>query len=229
MKNLKSKMLCFGVVFTTFSIAQSAFAIRAIQDRFIKHYDAQIPEGEIKLKDGPLDSCATCHQPVIDQALNYYGLALKNNLLNFAALEADALDSDKDRVSNVDEILRDHSNPGSHAKDENNFVFTVCNKKVKQYYPDICKSSIIMPDVLFPHTKHVDDFGLGCSDCHYAGAFEKKQFDNITMNNNTRFMGHEECSDCHRISRNDPPLYPKTEAENEIHGNSCERCHSVSE
>ncbi len=96
MKRLFAALTVFGVAFGMLAISNTALAKNSIMDDFTATYGTS------------LASCSTCHTGSIP-ALNPYGSDLLANGLSFTAVEG--LDSDRDGVSNLQEI-RNGTNPG---------------------------------------------------------------------------------------------------------------------
>ena len=152
--------------------ANTVFATPSLLTAFISEYPAN--------REGELDSCATCHMPVIKDFLNNYGIAVRDNRLDFKKFEK--IDSDGDGKSNLQEINA-QSFPGSQAAYVEYFVFT--NKK---------------GNVDFNHEMHViEDSYLSkgkCSNCHGVGKFPKFFNDNVLA----RKEAHRICWKCHKTS-----------------------------
>jgi hypothetical protein len=90
------KMFAFALVSIVF--ATNAGATMNVLKAFKAKYPAAVE----------VSKCAVCHEP--DKKLNVYGLDLEKNNSDFAAVEA--LDSDGDGVTNLDEITK-NSFPGN--------------------------------------------------------------------------------------------------------------------
>ncbi len=145
------------------------------------------------LRATKLDSCSTCHMPIVSDSLNSYGLALKNvrenGEIDFKATEG--LDSDGDTKSNLDE-LKNKSAPGSQADQAEYFVFTNTKGRVH-----------------FNHETHVASksyLSAGvCGNCHatkdsnVTDLFQKKFDDSISL----RTEAHKICLGCHKTSGNE--------------------------
>jgi hypothetical protein len=76
------------------SMGLAANASAAMSD--LKAFKAKYPTA------AEISKCAVCHEP--DKKLNVYGLDLQKNNKDFALIEA--LDSDGDGVTNLDEITK---------------------------------------------------------------------------------------------------------------------------
>ena len=149
-----------------------AFATPGIMKKFIGIY----PE----IKDSQLASCRTCHMPAGEDFLNSYGVALKENLLDFSAVEG--LDVDGDGASNIEEIQASQL-PGSQAQQDEVFVFT--NR---------------IGSITFNHEKHslakaYLSEGV-CSNCHSDDTFPRKFDDNVYWQK----IAHPLCKGCHKES-----------------------------
>ncbi len=162
-----------------FLSSNSAYALPSIQTAFISRYPA--------LRDTPLQSCTTCHMPVKKEFLNGYGLALKEARMNFEEIED--LDSDGDKISNIDEI-NDESFPGSRATAPEYFIFHV-NFSDKD--PELGK-------VHFNHEMHVIKGSFlskgRCKNCHGKNLFPKEFNDDVSI----RPLAHQICWRCHETS-----------------------------
>ncbi len=130
-----------------------------------------------------LADCRTCHMPVQENFLNSYSFALKNNRLDFEAIEQ--VDSDGDGVSNIDEILTKQL-PGSHAQANEVFLFT--NR---------------IGSITFNHENHsLAEQYLSegnCENCHSANNFPKIFDDNLSWQK----IAHSICKECHNNSDNE--------------------------
>ncbi len=149
-----------------------AFATPGVLKRFTAQYPSAI--------DSQLDSCRTCHLPAINNCLNSYAAALKENTLAFEKVEN--LDSDGDGVNNIDEIMKLQL-PGSQAGPDELFLFT--NR---------------MGIITFNHEKHsLDPMYLSngkCDNCHTEELFPRMFDDTKSWQN----ISHKVCKDCHRSS-----------------------------
>lgn len=143
-----------------------------IMNKFISIY----PE----TKDSQLASCRTCHLPAEKDCLNQYALSLRDNTLDFKAIEDS--DADGDGSSNIEEI-RNGQLPGSQAMADEVFVFT--NR---------------IGAITFNHEKHslAPEYisGGNCANCHNPDAFPRK-FDNTQS---WQKIAHPLCKGCHRES-----------------------------
>ncbi len=157
-----------AVVLTVF-LSGTTFAMKGVQNRFISQYpDAAGTE---------LDTCETCHSPVVKDFLNQYGLDLRNNNMNFLAVEK--MDSDRDGMANGEEIFGKLL-PGSQSKSSGVFYFT--NR---------------MGNVTFDHDSHIDTYTRGlCVSCHQEFTFPKF-FDDKTLVMDT---AHDVCKTCHETN-----------------------------
>ena len=149
-----------------------AFATPGIMKKFIAMY----PE----TKGSQLASCRTCHMPAEKDFLNSYGIALRENLLDFSAVEIQ--DADSDGISNIEEIQASQL-PGSQAQQDEVFVFT--NR---------------IGAITFNHEKHsLDKAYLSegvCSNCHSDDTFPRKFDDNVYWQK----IAHPLCKGCHKES-----------------------------
>ena len=145
-----------------------------------------------------LNSCTTCHMPVVKDFLNTYGLMMRdkkvNGEINLKSLEQ--LDSDNDGKKNIDEI-KNKSFPGSQADYPEYFVFN--NTK---------------GEVHFNHEMHIAATSYlsngVCTSCHNnslstnpTGSNEQlfqKRFDDVIS---LRTEAHRICITCHKASGNE--------------------------
>ena len=139
------------------------------------------------IRQSQLDSCTTCHMPVVKGFLNEYGLALQEATMKFEQVEG--LDSDGDGRTNLEEI-QDHTFPGSQATFPEYFIFHVPFSKKD---PELGK-------VHFNHEMHVlkESFlSKGrCANCHSEGLFPKRYDDTESV----RPLAHTVCWRCHETS-----------------------------
>jgi hypothetical protein len=172
--------------------ADLAWATPSVQTAFIANY----PE----LRETQVDSCGTCHMPVIKDTLNDYGLNLREAKMNFREIEE--LDSDQDGRTNIEEI-REASFPGSQAAYPEYYVFHV---KFSASDPELGK-------VHFNHEMHVvkESFLSSgrCDTCHSQELFPMRFDDNVSV----RHLSHQVCWRCHETSGS--KLAPK----------NCTSCH----
>lgn len=175
-------------------IKSSAFAINSIQQDFILNYGLST--------ESVLNNCSTCHSPALHGFLNDYGNDLKNNNMDFSVIEA--LDSDKDGTSNLEEIS-EGSWPGSFMRENGDFIYT--KTRFAQH-------------VKFNHREHVGKSlkrGEGCDACHIPEI--PKYYTDSTVprpETNVPNIFHKQCRDgCHRTA---------LEAERQ---GQCALCHSV--
>ena len=142
----------------------------------LKMFLAKYPASE----GSQLASCRTCHLPAVENCLNSYAIALKENGLDFSIIEK--IDSDGDTLSNIDEINAKQL-PGSQAQADEVFVFT--NR---------------MGAITFNHEKHSlapPYLSKGkCDNCHNENAFPRR-FDN---NMSWQPIAHPLCKGCHNES-----------------------------
>lgn len=162
-----------------FLAEDSAYATPSLQTAFISQYPG--------LRDTPLQSCTTCHMPAKKDFLNGYGLALKDAKMSFEEIEE--LDSDGDKISNIDEI-NDESYPGSHALSPEYYIFHV---KFSDKDPELGK-------VHFNHEMHVIKESFlskgRCANCHGKNLFPKEFNDTVSI----RHLAHQVCWRCHETS-----------------------------
>jgi len=152
----------------------TVFSMPSLQTLFVSEYPSTY--------NRRLDSCATCHMPIVKDFLNGYGLALKQSKINFKRIEK--LDSDNDGKPNIEEIMN-FTFPGSQVNDDpENFIFTTATKG----------------EIYFAHEMHVSADGYGikgdCSKCHSPDMFPKKFDDTISV----RSKAHAICWKCHKKS-----------------------------
>jgi len=140
-----------------------------------------------QLRDTPLQSCTTCHMPVKADCLNSYGIALRDAKMNFTEIEK--LDSDGDKVSNIDEI-ENESFPGSQATAPEYYIFHV---NFSEDDPELGK-------VHFNHEMHVIKESFlsqgRCKNCHGKNLFPKEFNDSVSV----RELAHQVCWRCHETS-----------------------------
>jgi len=145
----------------------------------MKHFTAHYPQSE----NSQLASCRTCHMPVVEDCLNSYAISLRDNSLDFAAVENQ--DADGDGVSNIEEI-REKKLPGSQAQKDEIFIFT--NR---------------IGTVIFNHEKHSlarEYMSEGrCANCHSEDAFPRKFDDTLSW----QPVAHPLCKGCHKKSERD--------------------------
>ena len=166
------KILMRTIVTLALFIPTLAFATPGIMKKFIAMY----PE----ITDSQLASCRTCHMPAEKDFLNSYGIALRENLLDFSAVEAQ--DVDGDGAGNIEEIQALQL-PGSQAQQDEVFVFT--NR---------------IGAITFNHEKHslakeYQSEGV-CSNCHSDDTFPRKFDDNVYWQK----IAHPLCKGCHKKS-----------------------------
>jgi len=149
-----------------------SFATPGIMKQFIARY----PDTE----ESQLASCRTCHLPALENCLNSYAQLLKENGLDFSAIEQ--TDADADGIVNIDEI-RVHQLPGSQAQADEIFLFT--NR---------------IGAITFNHEKHsLADSYLSkgkCVNCHGPETFPRKFDDNEPW----QPIAHPLCKGCHKES-----------------------------
>ena len=168
MKNvLKISIFVLGLVVPTLT-----FATPGILKMFISKYPDTIKS--------QLADCRTCHLPAEKNNLNSYALSLKENALDFSAVEDD--DADGDSLSNIDEIKMLQL-PGSQAQKDEVFVF---NNRIGA--------------ITFNHEKHslakaYLSEGV-CSNCHSDDTFPRKFDDNVYWQK----IAHPLCKGCHKKS-----------------------------
>jgi hypothetical protein len=142
----------------------------------MKKFIARYPDTE----ESQLASCRTCHLPALENCLNSYAQLLKENRLDFRAIEQ--TDADADGVVNIDEI-RAHQLPGSQAQADEIFLFT--NR---------------IGAITFNHEKHsLADSYLSkgkCANCHGPETFPRKFDDNEPW----QPIAHPLCKGCHKES-----------------------------
>ena len=159
-------------------VISNIYATPSLKTSFIGEYPS--------LRETKLDSCTTCHMPVVKDFLNQYGLDLKQSKINFKAIEGK--DSDGDGTTNIQE-LNGSGFPGSFANFPEYFIFT--NKK---------------GDIHFNHESHVagDSYVSkgNCKNCHDPTGTENselfpRRFDDRILIKST---AHRVCWKCHRES-----------------------------
>jgi hypothetical protein len=153
-----------------------ASATFGLQKLFTAHYPS--------VAKTQLDSCTTCHTPVVKDSLNSYGLALRTAALAFEAIEE--ADSDSDGKSNFNEI-QSLGLPGSQATPDELFIIT--NKR---------------GTINFDHGKHSigQEYLLTdgkCASCHGPDRFPKLFNDAESM----KELAHGLCLGCHKESNKD--------------------------
>ena len=168
---MKSKMAAILLI-TVLFFPSPSLATPGILKMFLGKYPAA--EGS------QLANCRTCHMPVIENFLNSYAIALKENGLDFGAIEE--IDSDGDAASNIAEIEAKQL-PGSQAQADEVFVFT----------------NRIGP-ITFNHEKHSlapPYLSEGkCDNCHNEEAFPRRFDDTVTW----QPIAHPVCKGCHKES-----------------------------
>ena len=154
-------------------------ATPGLQTAFVSQYP--------HLRETQANSCVTCHMPVVKDALNDYGLDLREAKINFR--EVEELDSDQDGRTNIEEI-EDASFPGSQAAYPEYYVFHV---KFSETDPELGK-------VHFNHEMHtIKESFLSagrCDNCHGKDLFPMRFDDNVPV----RHLGHQVCWRCHETS-----------------------------
>ena len=162
-----------------FLLGDSAYATPSLQTAFIAQYPS--------LRDTPLQSCTTCHMPVKKDCLNGYGLALKDAKMSFKEIEE--LDSDGDKISNIEEI-NDESYPGSRATSPEYYIFHV----------NFSDKDPELGQVHFNHEMHVIKESFlskgRCANCHGKNLFPKEFNDDVPV----RHLAHQICWRCHETS-----------------------------
>ncbi len=157
----------------------AAYATPSLQTAMISRYPG--------LRDTPLANCCTCHMPVKADFLNTYGLALRDAEMKFEEIEA--LDSDNDGTSNIDEI-KDESFPGSRATSPEYYIFHV----------DFSEQDKELGKVHFNHEMHVIKESFlsqgRCKNCHGKNLFPKEFNDTLPI----RELAHQICWRCHETS-----------------------------
>lgn len=205
--------------------SSAGYSIQAIQDEFISFYEGG--SRNLEIKDTPLDSCATCHQPAIPSLgfLNKYGHALKLNNRNFEAIESFNSDNDNDKndstgrlgFSNIEEI-RKGTNPGSQSENNGIFIFE--------------PPAGFAQKVTFPHDYHASIvkayFNKGCESCHAQNTY-KKEFDDSKVVQPNQNKAHTLCVECH--TENNVPatleLPPFDDTGYPINNTGCFGCHAL--
>ncbi len=161
-----------------FLVMAVCLATPSLQTLFIGQYPF--------LKNSKINACTTCHMPVVADFLNLYGLALRDNKMNFVAVEE--RDSDLDGKKNLEE-LKSKGFPGSHATYPEYFIFTNTKGLIH-----------------FNHEMHVAApsylINGNCGSCHEttdnkSTDFFLKRFDD---NTSLRVEAHRMCWKCHRES-----------------------------
>ena len=158
---------------------RSALAIPSLQTAFIARYPF--------LRNSSLDSCTTCHMPVVKDCLNSYGVELKEAQMKFEEIEDE--DADGDGVSNIDEINKE-SFPGSLATAPEYYIFHV----------NFSKTDPNVGAVHFNHEMHVVKASFlssgRCNNCHEKNQFPMKFDDRKSI----RSLAHTICWRCHETS-----------------------------
>ncbi len=161
-----------SIIILTVVISFEIFATPSLGTSFIASY----PE----IRNSQLNSCTTCHMPVVKDFLNSYGLDLKDKKMVFRDVEL--IDSDGDGTDNLSEI-NDFKFPGSYAEYPEYYIFK--NKK---------------GDVHFNHEMHVAEESYlsngDCNNCHGVNKFKRVFNDNISV----RVESHRICWKCHKES-----------------------------
>jgi hypothetical protein len=164
--------LTLCILFAAFSIPALSYATPGIMKKFMARY----PETE----KSQLASCRTCHLPTLENCLNSYAQLLKENRLDFTAIEQ--TDADADGLVTFDEI-RARQLPGSQAQADEIFLFT--NR---------------IGAITFNHEKHsLADSYLSkgkCTNCHGPETFPRKFDDNEPW----QPIAHPLCKGCHKES-----------------------------
>lgn len=166
------KMPWQSIVVLALIFPVTASATPGIMKRFIARYSLD--------DDSQLASCRTCHMPIVKDCLNPFAIALRDNGLDFGAIEGG--DADEDGVSNIEEI-RAMQLPGSQAQPDEVFVFT--NR---------------IGAITFNHEKHslAKEYRSEgkCSNCHSPEKFPRRFDDNVSWQN----VAHQLCKGCHKES-----------------------------
>jgi len=169
------RKLLFLVVLFLLTGAATALATPGIMKRFIETYPV--------VEESRLASCRTCHLPADRDCLNDYAVALRENSLDFKAIEN--RDSDNDGTSNIAEI-KALQLPGSQAQPNEVFIFT--NR---------------IGAITFDHEKHSlaeEYLSEGkCSNCHSDETFPRKFDDTVSW----QPVAHPLCKGCHKESGSD--------------------------
>ena len=167
--------LITAILITAFVFPALSYATPGILKMFLAQYPAS--------ESSQLSSCRTCHMPIQENCLNSYGLALKDNSLDFRLIEK--VDSDGDTVNNIDEI-EDKQLPGSQAQADEVFIFT--NR---------------IGAITFNHEKHSLSppyLSEGkCDNCHSDDTFPRKFDNNVSWQS----IAHPLCKGCHKESGSD--------------------------
>jgi hypothetical protein len=160
-------------------LAPAVFAMPSLQTALVAKYPT--------IRGTQVDSCTTCHSPSVKDFLNQYGLDLRDAKMNFA--EVEAIDSDGDGKTNIDEI-REQKFPGSQATYPEYFIFRVPFSKTN---PELGK-------VHFNHEMHVIKGSFlskgRCANCHGKDLFPKRFDDTVSV----RPLAHQLCWRCHETS-----------------------------
>ena len=171
------KKLMQAVVISVVFMPTLVLATPGIMKLFIAVYP--------QVEGDQLASCRTCHMPIQTDCLNSYGISLRENSLDFSAVEEK--DADGDGVSNIAEIKAGEL-PGSQARADEVFVFT--NR---------------IGAITFDHEKHSlskEYLSVGdCSNCHGTGeeSFPRKFDDTVSW----QPVAHPLCKGCHKESGSD--------------------------
>ena len=149
-----------------------AFALPAIQSAFVAKYPA--------VAKTKLDSCTTCHSPLVDGFVNAYGAALKNAHLDFGAVEK--LPSVVAGKTNLEQI-NGLAFPGSWVTDPDVFEFPNENGTVR-----------------FNHSAHITQsqykISGKCDACHGSDAKRfSKVYDPTVV---VMAKAHATCLGCHK-------------------------------
>jgi len=186
-------MKILSIVAALFCFSQTVFATQSMLEGMLYTYP--------QARDTALTQCITCHNTNRGELLNPYGEDLKKSKLNFTAIEA--LDSDKDGTSNIDEI-NNLSNPGRRFAPTEYFTLDKTGPRGQ---------------VTFDHRSHqFEDAYISkgdCKICHLNSEFSRYITD-PTSPSYVPAERHKTCYGCHIKAVNDGnPNAPK----------QCSGCH----
>ncbi len=192
-KDMKSIFFIFATAFLISTISINTFATSSMLEAFKFVYP--------NVKDSKLDNCMSCHNDKRDSLLNLYGVALKKSKLNFHSIQA--LDSDEDGTSNIDEI--------------NNLEFPGLNTIIPEIF--LLDKNGPRGGVTFNHNMHQFDERYisngDCLVCHKQKEFSRYLSD-PTSPSREALKKHTTCYWCH---------WREHKAGNERVPTKCSGCH----